>query len=81
MLEKMLDRPVLDKTGLMGKYDVKIKFSNIGLTGMGKPGDAPSGGKTLFAVLEDQLGLKLIPAKGPVDFLVIDRVDKAPAGN
>ncbi len=81
MLEKMLDRPVLDKTGLMGKYDVKIKFSNIGLAGMGKAGDAPGGGKTLFAVLEDQLGLKLIPAKGPVDFLVIDRVDKTPTGN
>jgi uncharacterized protein (TIGR03435 family) len=87
IVEWALDRPVLDKTGLTGKYSFKIEFSASGLARLAgspdsRPADGtPSGGKTLSAVLEDQLGLKLVSTKGPVEYLVIDRIDKTPTEN
>jgi uncharacterized protein (TIGR03435 family) len=93
-----VDRPILDKTGLTGKYDFKLDFSAEGLGGMlarsiALPPAAPGGGGatnatpidgggvSLFAALQDQLGLKLEPKKEPVDMLVIDHVDKVPSEN
>jgi bla regulator protein BlaR1 len=78
-----LGRTVLDKTGLKGSYDFTLKWTAEGPQGpMFKgPGDAPPppdpNGPSLFTALEEQLGLKLESQKGPVDLLVIDRVEKA----
>jgi uncharacterized protein (TIGR03435 family) len=78
---------VVDKTGLTGKYDFRLQYSMAALPafagqpGVG-PGDAPSDpAPDLFAALEKQLGLKLVKTKAPLDLLVIDHIERVPAGN
>jgi uncharacterized protein (TIGR03435 family) len=67
------DRVIVDKTGLGDeKYDFDLKWSN----GDEQPGDPAEGRPTLFKALEEQLGLKLVPAKGPVKSLVIDHIER-----
>jgi uncharacterized protein (TIGR03435 family) len=80
-LSRNLDRNVIDKTGLTARYDVKLEFTRELPPGVVKP-DAPdvAEGPTIFTALREQLGLRLVPAKGPVDFLVIERAEK-PAEN
>jgi uncharacterized protein (TIGR03435 family) len=75
------DRPVVDKTGLKGLYDIRLQWTqDQGLTAAPGPGGVPSTtaplGPSLFTALEDQLGLKLESAKGPLPVLVIDSVQK-----
>jgi uncharacterized protein (TIGR03435 family) len=70
ILSDLLDRNVLDKTGLSGNYEFDLKWT---------PDDQQSAldaGPTLFTAIEEQLGLKLVPAKGPVDTIVIDHVER-----
>ena len=67
-----VSRVVLDKTGLTGRYDFSLQW-----TPDDSPSDAPvpdSSGGSLFTALQEQLGLKLEPQKGPVEVLVIDHV-------
>jgi uncharacterized protein (TIGR03435 family) len=66
------DRVIIDKTGLGDeKYDFDLKWS----TGDEQPNDPASGRPTIFKALEEQLGLKLVPAKGPVKSLVVDHIE------
>ena len=82
-----LDRPIVDKTGLTGKYDFKLAFSGEGatpprLTSPSAPSDTPTEpGPSLLKAVEDQLGLKLQPQKDLVDILVVDHIDKVPTEN
>ena len=62
----VLDRPVVDQTGLAGKYNFELQFER---------GDDPSDYASVLAAVK-QLGLKLEKYKGPVEFLVIDHLDK-----
>jgi uncharacterized protein (TIGR03435 family) len=87
LLSLILDRPVIDKTGVAGRFDIHLRFSGDGLTAgqHAPPPDAPvaaadPNGPTVFTALQEQLGLKLVPAKGPIDVLVIDHVER-PAEN
>jgi uncharacterized protein (TIGR03435 family) len=76
-----LERPVIDKTGLAGKFDIHLEFApseatrqqfaEITGTPMGEP-TAPS----IFTAVQEQLGLRLEPTKGPGEFLVIDSVER-----
>jgi len=71
------DRPVLDKTGLTARYDFDLEFApDESLFGglLKAPADATRPG--IFAALQEQLGLKLESTKGPVDAIVIDRIDR-----
>jgi uncharacterized protein (TIGR03435 family) len=80
-LTSVLDRPVADKTGFTGEFDLKLLFtSDASLLGFGT-GRLPTDPNlpNIFAALEEQLGLKLTPAKGPVEVLVIDHVEKPTA--
>jgi uncharacterized protein (TIGR03435 family) len=125
MLSNQFDRPVVDMTGLTGKYEYKLHFDpssmgrGIGMPLMvGPPGGAvaPGGGPvpggglgaggvsgagggtgggtaavpnteppetqpTIFAALQEQLGLKLAPKKAQVDLIVIDHVERVPTEN
>lgn len=82
MQRAALDRPVLDQTGLTGRYDFEMVFTpDEGQFGgmLGKVSDelkAPG----LFAALQEQLGLKLEATKGSVETLIIDGVER-PSGN
>jgi bla regulator protein blaR1 len=79
-LSQSLGRIVHDKTGLTGKYDFKLEWTPEGQPIGPKDGDTPSSidssGPTLFTALQEQLGLKLESTKGPVEVLVIERVEK-----
>jgi len=68
-LSGTLGRTVIDRTGLSGKFDYSITYA---------PDDAPADDDrpSLITAIEQQLGLKLESAKGPVEFLVIDRAEK-----
>jgi uncharacterized protein (TIGR03435 family) len=77
-----LARNVIDRTGLTGTFDLHLKWAIDPLNGPAGPGAAPSpdpGGPSLLVALQDQLGLKLESAKGPVEVLVIDHIEKASA--
>ncbi len=69
-LSDILGRTVVDKTGLTGNYDIDLKWTPDDQEG------APDAGPTLFTALVEQLGLKLVPARGPVDTFVIDHVER-----
>jgi uncharacterized protein (TIGR03435 family) len=74
-LSTAVNRVIVDKTGLRGSYDVELKFQDdtafIG-SGSRRQLEAPS----LFTALQEQLGLKLDAARGPVEVLVIDSVER-----
>jgi uncharacterized protein (TIGR03435 family) len=75
-------RPVVDKTGVEGKFDVRLEFapdSNRGTRGDVAPPGA-SDKADIFTAVKEQLGLKLEATKGSVEMLVVDRVEQ-PSGN
>lgn len=82
---RTLDRTVIDKTGVAGIFDFHMEFKPDGATPFleGRGGPSPTAedpaGESIFTAIQE-LGLKLESAKGPAEFLVIDRVEK-PSGN
>jgi bla regulator protein blaR1 len=76
-LADVVGRPVVDKTGLTGKYDYVLEWTpDMPATGLDAPQSVDSPGPTIFTALQEQLGLKLESSKGPVDTYVIDKVDR-----
>lgn len=72
-LSKEVGRPVIDKTGIAGRYDLEVRWTPDSMAGAQvSVADAPP---SLFTALEEQLGLKLKTAKGPVQVLVIDQAE------
>jgi uncharacterized protein (TIGR03435 family) len=68
----MLDRPVVDRTGLTGEYDVKLEA-----TPESRYRAASEFGDTsVFTAVQEQLGLKLEPQKAMIDVIVIDRLER-----
>lgn len=68
-----LDRTVIDKAGLTGRYDFRLQWTADTVAADSAAVDAPP---NLFTAIQEQLGLKLQPAKGPVETLVIDHVEQ-----
>ena len=75
-LSQETGRVVVDKTGITGRYNLKLHWTPDDATEPQLLNGAPvDSGPSLFTALEEQLGLKLQPAKGPVQVLVIDKVE------
>lgn len=83
LLAQQLGRPVIDKTGLDGLFDISLEWA----TDPNFAGPGPGGGRgrdigvsvsgpSLITAVEEQLGLKLEPTKGPIETLVIDSVQR-----
>jgi uncharacterized protein (TIGR03435 family) len=70
-----VDRPIVDQTGLKGKYDFKLNFTNDESRAP-TDGSAPPG---LFTAMQEQLGLKLEPVRAPAPVLVVDSVQRPTA--
>jgi uncharacterized protein (TIGR03435 family) len=79
-LSASVGRPVFDRTGLAGEYDVKLEGAGVGMTPKPGAGSTDDGGaSSVFTTIQEQLGLKLDSAKEPVEFLTIEHVDKPSA--
>lgn len=74
-LASNLQRNVIDKTGLTANYDIHLKWTPDRAASAGPDSAQPDPAPPLFTALQEQLGLKLIPAKGPVQTWVVDHVD------
>jgi uncharacterized protein (TIGR03435 family) len=80
LLADQMNRYVIDNTGLTGKYDIKMEFQPDEPARRDGASEAPApAGPTFLQALEEQLGLRLVAAKGPVPFLSIDHVEKPSA--
>jgi uncharacterized protein (TIGR03435 family) len=80
VLSRELSRTIVDKTGLTGRYDVKLKYTPDNGSAPMLNGEPDTSAPSIFTALEEQLGLKLNSAKGPVDTLVVDHIE-APSEN
>ena len=85
ILSRIVGRTVIDKTGLKGYYDFTLRYTPDESQGQMMPGGPGGGdaapppdasGPNLFTALQEQLGLKLEPQKGPVEQLIIEHVEK-----
>jgi uncharacterized protein (TIGR03435 family) len=89
-LSVSLGCPVLDMTGLTGKYDFKLEWTpddaptqpsaGGAASNPPPPASVDSSGPSLFTAIQEQLGLKLESGKGPVEIIVIDHIER-PSGN
>ncbi len=68
LLEAQLSRVVVDNTGIKGDFDIHLTWS--------PDNGAEQIGVSLFTAIQEQMGLKLESAKGPVDVIVIDRAER-----
>jgi uncharacterized protein (TIGR03435 family) len=66
-----LDRPVIDRTGLSGQFDIELKWTDDALT---SPAGTDNDSVSLPTALREQLGLKLEAAKAPVAVMVVEHV-------
>jgi uncharacterized protein (TIGR03435 family) len=97
LLTEGAGRPVIDKTGLTGLYDVRLSFMPVQGAANGTPPPPPppggasgatsgprgqaDGPPSIFTTIQQELGLRLDSGKAPVKFLVIDHIDKVPVPN
>ncbi len=70
-----MGRSVVDKTGLAGEYDFEIKY----VEDRGAAAAADISGPDFLTAMQQQIGLKLEQAKGPVEVLIVDRAERASA--
>ena len=84
LLPQFVGRPVIDRTGLTSIYDLTLKWTPepaIGTSSLGLPPQAPPqvadpDAPNIVTALQEQLGLKLENGRGPVEVIVIDRLEK-----
>jgi uncharacterized protein (TIGR03435 family) len=94
MLSNQLNRPVLDKTGLTGKYDFTLDYNLSGFalpppSGREVPGlialapgdTASEPGPDIAAAVQQQLGLRLVASKAKLDLVIVDKANKVPTDN
>ena len=83
-LSGQVGRPVLDQTGLKGVYDILLHWTpepGAMVLGRGNSGAdaaplADISGPSIFAAIQEQLGLKLEPTKAPMEMIVIDHIER-----
>jgi len=86
LLSRATGRPVIDRTGLDGAFDLSLDFDPSGLPAFDRPPGAPplpadiSEKPSMFTALQEQAGLKLEAGRGPIDIVVIDAAEH-PAEN
>lgn len=81
LLASRLDRPVIDKTGMTGRFDFRLEFAPLSVA-VGSPdgAQAPNNeSSSIFTAVQEQLGLKLTPEKNNVKVLVVDHAEKPSA--
>ena len=74
-MQFFVDRPIVDQTGLAGKYDFNLKWTFDETESSSNPNAAPG----LFTAVQEQIGLKLEAVKAQADVIVIDKVERPSA--
>jgi uncharacterized protein (TIGR03435 family) len=74
-LSKEVGRDVVDKTGITGRYKIALTWAPDASANSEAPSAPTDSGPSIFTALQEQLGLKLEPQKGPVAVLVIDHAE------
>jgi uncharacterized protein (TIGR03435 family) len=67
---------VLDRTGLSGGFDFDVRFPELNTPPGGRAGGPGTDGGGIFVAVQEQLGLKLQSARGLLEFVVIDSVER-----
>jgi uncharacterized protein (TIGR03435 family) len=82
-LGRVLGLPVVDKTGLTMAFEIKVEWTpdQMALTGPDEKQGPTEQGLSLFAAVQEQLGLRLQVQKVPVDVVFIDHMERVPAEN
>jgi len=76
-LSQTIGRTVMDKTGYTEKFDLHVKWADPSTPGLDADDTkSASTDQSIFTVLQQQYGLKLESSKGPVDVLIIDRLER-----
>jgi len=80
LLNLILDRPVIDKTGISGMFDVVLKFAPDERSALAElppsPAQVDGTDPSIFTAIQEQLGLKLEPTRASIEALVIDHIEK-----
>jgi uncharacterized protein (TIGR03435 family) len=71
-LSKSMTLPVLNMTGIKGAFDIELKWA---------PDEDSANGPSIFTAVQEQLGLKLEPRKGPMEIIVVDHAERVPTEN
>lgn len=74
LLSRFMHQPVLDMTGLKGQFQVKLEWTPESL--QAPVGDDPAARPSIYAAVQEQLGLVLDRRKGPLEVIVVDHADK-----
>lgn len=82
-LPRLVGRPVVDQTGMAGRYDFELEFSREDMGRMGVPDLPPPGAEPASSIFTSlhQIGLKLEPRKFPMDTVVVDSAQKIATEN
>ena len=77
LITSWVDRPVIDRTGLTGTFDVDVEGVEVKPAGPFGPSYRPSETKeSIFNTVQSQLGLRLERVTAPIEVLIIERVEK-----
>jgi uncharacterized protein (TIGR03435 family) len=74
-----VDRPVVDRTGLKGRFDIELPPWTPGIIQFDPNNDEPlpdPNGGTIFTLLQEKLGLRLVSTRVPLDIYVVDHVER-----
>jgi uncharacterized protein (TIGR03435 family) len=74
-LSRELGRGIIDKTEIKGRYDLTLKWTPDAGAATDSAASSADSGPSIFTAVQEQLGLKLEPAKAPVQVLVIDHAE------
>ncbi len=77
-ISRILDRPVVDATGLKARYDIRMDMAAAAAVSQQDPMDAAT---AMITALQEQMGLKVEGRKDWIDVLMIDHVEKTPTEN
>jgi len=82
VLSRVVGRPVVDRTELAGRFDLTLEYmpEQLRQSDMPLPPGAPppprADAPSIFSALQEQLGLKLEAQRGPIEFLMIERIER-----
>ncbi|HVV44086.1 MAG TPA: TIGR03435 family protein [Bryobacteraceae bacterium] len=84
LLSSALGKPVVDRTGLTGYYNVSLQWSDApvadgGVIGLDAHATSDPNRESIFSAIQNQLGLQLVSQRAPVEMIVIDKVERPSA--